>query len=110
MAVLPLPLTEHDRVDGYWWELSMRQIEVSVDHGVRRATARPGILRGTGGDNLDVGRPDSIELIFTGRHGRRRGRKPKVEPVYKTKVVTRDTLVTVNAFYTGPPHRPSKPP
>ena len=49
MAVLPLPLTEHDRVDGYWWELSMRQIEVSVDHGVRRATARPGILRGTGG-------------------------------------------------------------
>lgn len=49
-------------------------------------------------DNLDVGRPDSVELIFTGHKGRR-GRLPKVEQVFKTKVVTRDTLVTVNAFY-----------
>ena len=29
MARLPLPLTEADRADGYWWELSMRQIEIS---------------------------------------------------------------------------------
>jgi hypothetical protein len=99
MAVLPLPLTEHDRVDGYWWELSMRQIEVSrtlVFNAPRRARA---FFEALVADNLDVGRPDSIELIFTGRHGRRRGRKPKVAPVYKTKVVDRDTLVTVNAFY-----------
>ena len=26
---LPLPLTEHDRAAGYWWELSMRHVEVS---------------------------------------------------------------------------------
>ena len=49
-------------------------------------------------DNLDVGRPDSVELIFTGHKGRR-GRLPKVEQVYKTKIVTRETMVTVNAFY-----------
>jgi hypothetical protein len=29
MSRLPLPLTEHDRAAGYWWELSMRQLEVS---------------------------------------------------------------------------------
>jgi hypothetical protein len=29
LAVLPLPLTEHDRAAGYWWELSMRQVEAS---------------------------------------------------------------------------------
>jgi hypothetical protein len=29
MARLPLPLTQADRAGGYWWELSMRQIEVS---------------------------------------------------------------------------------
>jgi len=29
MSILPLPLTDHDRSAGYWWELSMRQIEVS---------------------------------------------------------------------------------
>ena len=28
-SILPLPLTEHDRAAGYWWELSMRQIETS---------------------------------------------------------------------------------
>jgi len=98
MPVLPLPLTEHDRVAGYWWELSMRQIEVSrtmVFDAPRRARA---FFEALVADNLDVGRPDTVELIFTGHKGRR-GRLPKVEQVFKTKVVTRDTLVTVNAFY-----------
>ena len=98
MAALPLPLTEHDRVGGYWWELSMRQVEVSrtmVFDAPRRARA---FFEALVADNLDIGRPDSVELIFTGHKGHR-GRRPKVEPVYKTKVVTRDTMVTVNAFY-----------
>jgi hypothetical protein len=29
MSILPLPLTPADRAAGYWWELSMRQIETS---------------------------------------------------------------------------------
>ena len=29
MAVLPVPLTDADRAAGYWWELSMRQVESS---------------------------------------------------------------------------------
>ena len=67
MAVLPLPLTEHDRVDGYWWELSMRQIEVSrtlVFNAPRRARAsvlasEPGSACGTrvGSLWLVAGRP-----------------------------------------------------
>ncbi len=24
---LPLPLTEHDRAAGFWWDLTMRQVE-----------------------------------------------------------------------------------
>ena len=28
-ARVPLPLTDADRDAGYWWEISMRQIEVS---------------------------------------------------------------------------------
>src|SRR6266542_4401900 len=98
MSVLPLPLTDHDRAANYWWELSMRQIEISrtlVFDAPRRARA---FFEALVTDNLALGRPDSIELIFTGRH-ERRGRPPKVDPIYKTKVVTRDTDVTVNAFY-----------
>ena len=29
MARLPLPLSDADRDGGFWWELSMRQVEVS---------------------------------------------------------------------------------
>ena len=98
MSRLPLPLTEADRVAGYWWELSMRQVEVSrtiVFDAPRRARS---FFEALVVDNLDIGRPESVELIFTGKH-ETRGRRPKVEPVYKTKVVTRDTEVTVNAFF-----------
>lgn len=97
MSRLPLPLTEHDRAAGYWWELSMRQIEVSrtlVFDAPRRARA---FFEALVADNLDVGRPDSVELIF---HGPRHlGRPPKLDCVPKTKIVTRGTEVTVNAFY-----------
>jgi hypothetical protein len=98
MSVLPLPLTDADRAAGYWWELSMRQIETSrtlVFDAPRRARA---FVEALVRDNLDLGRPDSVELIFTGKN-ERRGRKPTTQPVYKTKVVTRDTEVTINAFF-----------
>ena len=97
MAVLPLPLTEHDQADGYWWELSMRQIETSrtiVFDAPRRARA---FVEALVVDNLDIGRPEQVELIFTGP--RRTGRPHKLDCQPKTKIVTRDTEVTVNAFF-----------
>jgi hypothetical protein len=100
MSILPLPLTSADRDAGYWWELSMRQVETSrtvVFDAPRHARA---FFEALVVDNLDIGRPDSVELIF---HGPRRpgpGRRVKVDCVPKTSVVTRDTTgVTVNAFY-----------
>jgi hypothetical protein len=97
LSRLPLPLTEHDRAAGYWWELSMRQIEVSrtlVFDAPRHARS---FFEALVVDNLDIGRPDSVELIF---HGPRRpGRPVKLNCVPKTAIVTRGTAVTVNAFY-----------
>ena len=99
MSVLPLPLTSQDRDAGYWWELSMRQIETSrtiVFDAPRRARA---FFEALVVDNLDIGRPDRVEVIFTG-HPHRWGRPPKIEPTYKTRIATRDTIgVTVNADY-----------
>ena len=94
-SILPLPLTEHDRAAGYWWELSMRQVEVSrtlVFDAPRRAR---GFFEALVADNLDIGRPELIELIF--KRGQRRGAKARGE--YKTKIVTYGTEVNVNAFY-----------
>ena len=97
MSRLPLPLTDADRAAGYWWELSMRQIEISrtlVFDAPRHARA---FFEALVADNLDIGRPDTVELIF---HGPRHlGRPPKLDCVPKTKIVTRGTEVTVNAFY-----------
>jgi hypothetical protein len=98
LRVIPTPLTAHDRAGGYWWELSMRQIEVSrtlVLDAPRRARA---FFEAVVADNLDVGRPDVVELIFAGPPARR-GR-PRTHPqTSKTKIVTRGVDVTVNAFY-----------
>ncbi len=93
MRQIPTPLTPVDRAGGYWWELSMRQIEVSrtiVFDAPRRARA---FFEAVVADNLDIGRPDEIKLIFN-RQIRR-----NTTGEFATKVVTRGTEVTVNAFY-----------
>ena len=48
-------------------------------------------------DNLDLGRPDTVELVFDRRIVT--GPKRATQGVFKTKVVTRGVDVTVNAFY-----------
>ena len=97
MSRLPLPLTEHDRAAGYWWELSMRQVEVSRTLVFDAPRHARGFFEALVADNLDIGRPDSVELIFDRPRPAAATRKP--DCVFKTKVVTRGTEVTVNAFY-----------
>jgi hypothetical protein len=92
-ARLPLPLTAADRAGGYWWEVSMRQVEVSrtiVFDAPRQGRA---FFEALVGDNLDLGRPDSVEVIF--------GRKvtSRTPGTFTTRVITRGVDVTVNAYY-----------
>ena len=64
---LPMPLTRDDERSGYWWELSMRQVEVSrtiVFDAPRRARA---FFEALIADNLDIGRPASVGIIFDRR-------------------------------------------
>jgi len=90
---LPLPLTDADREGGYWWELSMRQIETSrtiVFDAPRRARA---FFEALVADNLDLGRPANVEIIF-GRQVRR-----NTPGTFKTALDRSVDGVTVNAFY-----------
>jgi hypothetical protein len=96
LARIPTPLTLADQGAGYWWELSMRQIEVSrtlVFDQPRRARA---FFEALVADNLDLGRPDEVKLIFD-----RRIRKVRKDTLgsFATKIVTRGTEVAVNVFY-----------
>jgi hypothetical protein len=64
---LPMPLSRDDERGGYWWELSMRQVEVSrtiVFDAPRRAR---GFFEALIADNLDIGRPASVGIIFARR-------------------------------------------
>src|SRR5215207_1288244 len=93
MGRLPLPLTAQDRANGYWWELSMRQVEVArtlVFDVPRNGRA---FFEALVADNLDLGRPEHIELIF--------GRKilPSTPGVFVTRVVTRGVDVCLNIGY-----------
>ena len=74
MSRIPLPLTADDRAAGYWWELSLRQVEVSrtmVFDAPRQARA---FFEALIADNLDLGRPEHVEILFKRDP---RGRKPK---------------------------------
>lgn len=61
---LPLPLRAEDRSTGYDWSLSIWQMEVSLtqifDRPLRGREFFEEVIR----DNLDLGRPDRVQLIF----------------------------------------------
>jgi hypothetical protein len=61
---IPLPLRPEDRRAGYDWDLSIWQMEVSLtqifDRPLRGREFFEEIIR----DNLDLGRPDRVQLIF----------------------------------------------
>jgi hypothetical protein len=92
-ARLPLPLTPADRAAGYWWDVSMRQVEVSRTLVFDAPRSGRAFFEALIGDNLDVGRPDSVEILF--------GRKvtARTPGTFATRVITRGVDVTVNAYY-----------
>jgi len=64
LARIPLPLRREDREAGYDWSLSIWQMEVSLtqifDRPLRGREFFEEIIR----DNLDLGRPDRVQLVF----------------------------------------------
>jgi hypothetical protein len=61
---IPTPLIDTDRAGGYWWELSMRQVEVSrtiVFDDPRRARS---FFEALVADNVRVGRPAQVAVLF----------------------------------------------
>ena len=61
---LPLPLSASDRAAGYDYKLSVRQLEVSLTQIMDRPVAGRQFFEEVIRDNLDLGRPDRVQLIF----------------------------------------------
>ena len=73
---MPLPLTEQDRIAGYWWDIAMRQVEFSRTIMFTAPRHARTFFETLISDNLDLGRPETVEVIF----GRSTLRVPKPHP------------------------------
>ena len=67
LARLPNPFTEADRAAGYRYELSVLQAEVSLTQVLDRPLTGRVFFEEVIRENLDLGRPDEVALIFDRR-------------------------------------------
>jgi hypothetical protein len=89
-ARIPVPLTTADRDHGCWWDLSMRQIEVSrtlVFDDPRRVRA---VFEELLSANMSLGRPENVQIIFGSRASRAAGWE------FSTRLLNRADQVTIN--------------
>jgi hypothetical protein len=68
---LPLPLSESDREAGFDYELSIWQMELSLTQVLDRPLAGRRCFEEVIRDNLDLGRPDRVQLLFPRKIRRR---------------------------------------
>lgn len=90
---LPMPMTPEDREVGFVHQLSILQMEVSLtqvfDRPLRGRQFFEEVIR----ENLDLGRPDHVQLIF----GRRIGRRTPGR--FRTRVLTREVSPSLHVDY-----------
>ncbi|MBF6558446.1 MAG: hypothetical protein IVW52_20325, partial [Acidimicrobiales bacterium] len=94
IGVIPAPLNDDDRQAGYFWELSMRQVEVSktlVFDDPRRAR---GFFEALVTDNVGIGRPHEVHAVF----GRDRRGRTTAQP-FATRVFSPGTEVKMDFRY-----------
>jgi hypothetical protein len=97
LAILPSPFTAEDEVAGYCYELSVLQAEFSLTQMLDAPVAGRIFFEQVLRDNLDIGRPDQISLVF----GRRiqRGRKRPTPGKFRTRVITDGVTPSLHVDY-----------
>ena len=90
---IPTPLSAEDHGAGYWWELSMRQVEVSrtlVLDDPRRARS---FFEALVAENIGIGRPEQVSMVFA-----RQLSRPTRHP-YQTRIFSTGTEVRIDFRY-----------
>ena len=97
LRLLPYPFTAADTAAGYRYELSVLQAEFSLtqmlDAPVSGRIFFDQLIR----DNLDLGRPDRVSLIF-GRRIIRKGKRA-TPGRFRTRVITEDVTPSLHVDY-----------
>ena len=97
LARLPHPFTAADRRAGYRYDISVLQAEFSLTQMLDRPASGRAFFESVIRENLDVGRPDRVSLIFDRRilNGRRR----HTESRYRTRVFTQGVTPSLHVEY-----------
>jgi hypothetical protein len=97
LRILPYPFTEDDTAAGYRYDVSVVQAEFSLTQMLDKPVTGRIFLEQMIRDNLDLGRPGKISLIF----GRRihNGRKRPTPSEFRTRIVTDNVTPAVRVEY-----------
>jgi hypothetical protein len=94
---LPHPFTSRDRAAGIRYELSILQAEFSLTQVMDRPVTGRIFFEEVIRENLDIGRPDQVQLIFQ-RRVIRRG--PRATPGrFRTRVITEGVYPSLHVDY-----------
>ena len=93
LARLPHPFTAADRKAGYRYDLSILQAEFSLTMVLDRPVTGRVFFEEVIRENLDVGRPDHVQLIFDRRITR------KTPGRFRTRVITDGVIPSLHVDY-----------
>jgi hypothetical protein len=97
LARLPHPFTAADRRAGYRYDQSILQAEFSLTQTLDRPLSGRVFFEEVIRENLDIGRPDRVSLIFD-RRIRRRGPRP-TPGRFRTRVFTDGVVPSLHVEY-----------
>ena len=93
LARLPHPFTAQDRLAGYRYDVSMLQAEFSLTQVLDRPLSGRVFFEEVIRENLDMGRPDQVQLIFNRRVTKRTPGR------FRTRVLTEGVTPSLHIDY-----------
>jgi len=93
LAILPHPFSAADRAAGYRYELSVLQAEFALTQVLDRPRSGRVFFEEVIRENLDLGRPDQVQLLF----GRRVTKRTPGR--FRTRVITDGVVPSLHADY-----------
>src|SRR5436190_1274434 len=93
LRLLPHPFTGADRKAGYRYDISILQAEFSLTQVLDRPVHGRLFFEQVIRENLDLGRPQEVQLIFNRKITR------KTPGRFRTRVLTQDVTPSLNVFY-----------
>jgi hypothetical protein len=93
LRLLPHPFTGADRKAGYLYDISILQAEFSLTQVLDRPVHGRLFFEQVIRENLDLGRPEEVQLIFNRKITRRTPGR------FRTRIVTQDVTPSLNVYY-----------